>query len=178
MDIVIRKEVPSDYPIVFNLIKKAFISLDISSKDEQFLVERLRKSDSFIPELSIVAEYNDRIVGHILLTKLKIIHAEKEFDSLSLAPISVLPEYQNKGIGGKLIEVAHERAKVLGYKSIVLVGHENYYPRFGYELTSKYNIKLPFNAPEQNCMVIELEKNALDKVQGMVEYPKEFFEQD
>ena len=178
MNINIRKEKESDYKVVFELTEKAFASLEISNHDEQFLVERLRKSDVFIPELSIIAEYNGKVVGHILLTKLKIVNKENQFESLSLAPVSVLPEFQNKGIGGRLIEAAHQKAKELGYKSVILVGHENYYPRFGYELASKYGITFSFEVPDINAMAIELERGALKNISGEVRYPKEFFEQD
>ena len=139
MEITIRQESPNDFNEVFSLIEKAFRTEQLSDHSEQFLVERLRKSSAFIPELSIVAEIGNRVVGHILLTKLKIKNDQHEFDSLALAPASVLPEYQRKGIGGMLIEQAHIKAKELGHKSIVLVGHENYYPRFGYQQADKQN---------------------------------------
>ncbi|MEM0991954.1 MAG: N-acetyltransferase [Bacteroidota bacterium] len=148
----------------------------MSDHKEQFLVERLRKSSAFISELSMVAEVGGKIVGHILLTKLKIKQETNEFDSLALAPVSVLPEFQGKGIGGKLILESHKKAKALGHKSIVLLGHEKYYPRFGYEQAAKYGIELPFEVPKENCMVIELVENGLNGVRGMVEYPKEFSE--
>ena len=90
--------------------------------------------------------------------------------------MSVLPEFQGNGIGRMLIEKAHQKAKELGYKSIVLLGHENYYPRFGYRQTDKYGIKLPFEVPKENCMVVELVKNGLQGISGIVEYPKEFNE--
>jgi len=176
MELTIRKEEPRDFNAVFNLIEKAFESEKMSDHKEQFLVERLRKSDAFIPELSMVAENDNKIVGHILLTKLKIKNDQNIFDSLALAPVSVLPEYQGKGIGGMLINQAHIIAKELGHKSIVLLGHEKYYPKFGYQLTEEFGIKLPFDAPKENCMIIELTENALQGVTGMVEYPKEFNE--
>jgi predicted N-acetyltransferase YhbS len=128
MSILIRQEQPADYPAVFALVEQAFRDLKISDHTEQYLVERLRKSDAFIPELSLVAEDNGKIVGHILLTKLKIQNGQQEFESLSLAPVAVLPEYQRQGIGAMLIEEAHRVAKSLGYTSVILVGHENYYP--------------------------------------------------
>ncbi len=174
MEITIRKEESKDIDIVFNLIEKAFESEQMSDHTEHFLVERLRKSDAFIPELSMVAEIAGKIVGHILISKLKIKNEINEFDSLALAPVSVLPEFQGKGIGGKLILESHKKAKELGHKSIVLLGHEKYYPRFGYEQSDKYGIELPFEIPKENCMVIELIKNGLDGVSGTVEYPKEF----
>jgi len=172
----IRQENSDDFNDVFNVIEKAFRDEEYSDHREQFLVERLRNSDAFISELSMVAEIDGKIVGHILVTKLKIKNKTKIFHSLALAPVSVLPEFQGKGIGGKLIVESHNKAKELGHKSIVLLGHEKYYPRFGYEQAGRYNIELPFDAPKENCMAIELVENGLKGVNGMVEYPKEFNE--
>ncbi|WP_461533942.1 GNAT family N-acetyltransferase [Sinomicrobium sp.] len=96
--------------------------------------------------------------------------------SLALAPVAVLKKYQGKGIGGKLIEEAHRKAKELGFDSVILLGHEKYYPKFGYEMTKNYGIKLPFEVPDENCMLIKLTENALKDITGIVEYPKEFYE--
>ncbi|KUY30018.1 GNAT family N-acetyltransferase [Elizabethkingia ursingii] len=177
MNILFRQENKNDYAAVFNLIQRAFEKEEMSDHSEQYLVERLRNSEAFIPELSIVAEINQNIAGHILLTRIKVINNKnEEFYSLALAPVSVLPEYQGKGIGGKLIETAHKKAKELGFGSVILLGHENYYPRFGYEIAKKYGIKLPLEVPDENCMAIELIKGALEGVEGTVVYPKAFFE--
>lgn len=176
MEIAIREEKTDDFKAVFALIENAFESLQWSDHKEQFLVERLRKSKSFIPELSIVAEIGNKIVGHILMTKLKVKNDQNEFDSLALAPVSVLPEYQANGIGGMLIEQAHKKAKELGYKSVILLGHEKYYPRFGYQRADKFGIELPFEVPKENCMAIELVTGGLKGVRGTVEYLKEFNE--
>ena len=176
MKITIRQEKSTDFNAVFELIEKAFKTEELSDHKEQFLVERLRKSNAFIPELSMVAEVENKIVGHILLTKLKIKNNQDEFESLALAPVSVLPEYQRNGIGGMLIEQSHKNAKELGYKSIVLLGHESYYPRFGYSRADEFGIELPFDAPKENCLAIELIGNGLNNVNGIVEYPEEFDE--
>ncbi|KAF2341453.1 GNAT family N-acetyltransferase [Flavobacterium tistrianum] len=176
MEITLRQENKNDFESVFHLIEKAFEKEEYSDHKEQFLVERLRKSDAFIPELSIVAELDNKIVGHILFTKLKIKNDLNSFESLALAPVSVLPEFQGKGIGSKLILQGHEIAKSLGYKSVILLGHQDYYPRFGYELCKKYNIKMPFDVPAENCMVIALTENALLGISGEVIYPSQFFE--
>ena len=176
MEIKLRQENENDYKSVFQLIEKAFEKEEHSDHQEQFLVERLRKSDAFIPELSIVAEVGNEIVGHILLTKLEVKNDSESFQSLALAPVSVLPEFQGKGIGSKLILHSHKVAKDLGYKSIILLGHQDYYPRFGYELCKKYNIEMPFDVPAENCMVIALTENGLSGVNGKVVYPSAFFE--
>ena len=176
MQVTIRQEKPEDFKAVFNLIEKAFEPLQLSDHKEQFLVERLRKSSAFVPELSMVAEMEGEIVGHILLTKLKIKNEQNEFYSLALAPVSVLPAYQGKGIGGMLIEQAHKKARELGYKSVVLIGHEKYYPKFGFQQADRFGIEFPFEVPKENCMVVELVEGGLNGVTGMVEYPKEFNE--
>lgn len=173
----IRKEEKKDYKKVFSLIENAFKDEVYTDHKEQYLVERLRNSASFIPELSLVAEIDDEIVGYILLTKIKIINDNLQAsESLALAPVAVLKRYQGKGIGGELILEAHRKSKELGFKSVILLGHEKYYPKFGYEMTKKYGIKLPFDVPDENCMLIELTENALKDVSGTVEYPKEFYE--
>ncbi len=172
----IRKEERKDYKEVFKLIENAFKGEKFTDHKEQFLVERLRKSESFIPELSLVAEIDEQIVGYILLTKIKIIdNNSKVTSSLALAPVAVLKNFQGMGIGAGLIKKAHEVAKNLNYGSIILLGHEKYYPKFGYKMMKNYGIKLPFDVPDENCMLIELTDNALENVQGMVEYPDEFY---
>ena len=176
MEITIRQETKHDFDAVFKLIETAFKDELMSDHKEQFLVERLRNSKAFIPELSIVAEVKGKVVGHILLTRLKIVSEQNEFDSLALAPVSVLPEFQGKGIGGMLIKQAHKKAIELGHKSVVLLGHEKYYPKFGYQPTEKFGISLPFDVPKENCMAIELVKNGLNEVSGVVKYPTEFYE--
>ncbi|MDY0988673.1 N-acetyltransferase [Flavobacterium sp. CFBP9031] len=176
MEIKLRQENENDFESIFQLIEKAFEKEEYGDHKEQFLVERLRNSKAFIPELSIVAENDNKIVGHILFTKLKVLNDSNSFESLALAPVSVLPEFQGKVIGSKLILYGHEIAKGLGYKSVILLGHQDYYPRFGYELCEKYNIKMPFDVPAENCMVIALTEDGLKDVSGEVVYPKAFFE--
>ncbi|WP_214228226.1 N-acetyltransferase [Pedobacter sp. B4-66] len=175
MDIKIRTEEKTDTNAVFHLIEQAFAKMEESDHKEQFLVERLRKSDAFVPELSIVCEFDRKIIGYVLLTKVKIIdEPHKETGSLALGPIAVLPEFQEKGIGGKLIRFAHLRAKDLGFSSIILLGHDKYYPKFGYKMLKNYGIRLPFSVPDENCLAIELVENALQGVNGTVKYATEF----
>ncbi|MBD1420828.1 GNAT family N-acetyltransferase [Sphingobacterium chuzhouense] len=175
MNVKIRKEEKEDFKTVFELIQKSFETEELSDHKEHYLVERLRNSDAFVPELSLIAEVNNQIVGYILLTKIKIEDdAKNSYTSLALAPVAVLPEVQGKGIGGKLIEAAHKKARELGFGSVILLGHENYYPKFGYKLTKEFGIKLPFDVPEANCMAIELTEGSLQNVNGIVHYPKEF----
>lgn len=171
-NIIIRQEHENDYKQVFKVVQMAFDNERFSNKDEHNLVERLRTSKAFVPELSLVAEVNNMIVGHLLFTEITI-GAEI---ALALAPVSVLPDYQGLGIGSQLIKTGHEIAKSLGYEAVVLLGHEGYYPRFGYVKASLYDIKAPFDVPDENFLVLELKENHLKKFSGVVEYAPEFFQ--
>ena len=165
----IRKENKNDYNEVYNVIKKAFETAEHSDENEQDLVVRLRKSKAFIPELSLVAVEENKIVGYILFTKIKI----KDNIELALAPLAVLPEYQRKGIGKKLIETGHNIAKNLGYHYSIVLGSENYYSKMGYIPAIQYGIKAPFQVPDENFMAIKL-NNSPSEIKGVVEYAKEF----
>lgn len=178
MDILIRKEEVKDYNTVFDLVRKAFENEVMSDHQEHFLVNRLRETDSFIPELSLVAEMQGKIVGYILLTEIGILNEETQLvtKSLALAPVAVLPEYQNKGIGGALIKASHDKAKSLGRTSIIVLGHANYYPKFGYKQAIDFGIKMPFEVPHENSMALELVEKSLVNVSGTVVYPTAFFE--
>ncbi|WP_020538660.1 GNAT family N-acetyltransferase [Lewinella cohaerens] len=172
----IRPEKPADSLAVKTILQRAFANNEHSDQTEDLLVERLRKSPAYIPELALVATLEKKVVGHILLTKIDIVSNDGSTPSLALAPVSVHPDYQNRGFGGSLIKAAHQQARQLGYGSIVLLGHADYYPRFGYKLCRDYGIELPFQAPAENCMVVELHKGALTGVNGMVKYAPAFFE--
>jgi predicted N-acetyltransferase YhbS len=172
MNMLIRQEREKDYDAVYQVVKSAFEQMEMASGNEQDLVNRLRKSAAFIPELSLVAEMAGRITGHIMFTKMKI----GQHPSLALAPVAVLPAHQKQGIGGKLIEEGHRIARELGYSSVILVGHPDYYPRFGYQRASHWNIQAPFEVPDEAFMVLELREGGLEDVSGTIEYAPEFFE--
>jgi len=177
MTITIRQEVKADFNTTENLIKEAFAELDFSDKTEHKLVARIRKSDAFVPQLSLVAIDNaEDIVGHILLSQIKIKDNTQSEASLALAPVSVLPDEQNNGIGKQLIHEALKIAKGLGYQSVIVVGHESYYPKFGFKPASLWGIKAPFDVPDASFMAIELEDGALANISGVVQYPSVFFE--
>ncbi|UCA61606.1 N-acetyltransferase [Chryseobacterium rhizoplanae] len=173
--IKIRQEEEKDYEEVFKLTEEAFRDIEHSDHKEHFLVEKLRESEAFIPELSLVAENGNGILaGHILFTKLTVENGSETFESLALDPVSVKPEFQNQGVGGQLIQEGRRIARKLGYQSVILIGHENYYPKFGYKKTSNFGISFPFEIPEANGMAVELIKDGLKNRKGMVKYPREF----
>jgi predicted N-acetyltransferase YhbS len=174
MEIIIRKEQPADYQQVFDVVEEAFRTMPFADGNEQFLVENLRKNKAFIPELSLVAELNNQVVGHIMFTPLQVVDGGKVFYSLTLAPVSVHPDYQNRGIGSKLIEAGHSIAKKLGFTSCFVVGHSDYYPRFGYVPTAKWGIPPVHGAPPEVCMAVEFTTGALNGVTGVIKFLPEF----
>ena len=165
----IRQENKNDYEEIYNVVKTAFETAEHSDENEQDLVVALRNSDSFIPELSLVAIKDNKIVGHILFTKIKIGNHEE----LALAPLAVLPEYQKQGIGSKLIQQGHKIAKELGYHYSIVLGSETYYPKFGYVPAIQYGIKAPFEVSNENFMAIKLNDTDAE-IKGTVQYAKEF----
>jgi predicted N-acetyltransferase YhbS len=166
----IRQEQKSDHKKVYEINKQAF-----DQENESKLIEKIRVGEGFVPELSLVAELDGEIVGHILLSKIKIV-GEAEYESLALGPMAVVPKLQRQGIGGKLVNTGLEIAKKLGFESVIVVGHKDYYPKFGFEKASKWGIKCPFEVPDEAFMAIELVENSLKNKAGTVVYPKEFME--
>lgn len=165
----IRQETPADYAAVYHVVKEAFEHAEHTDGHEQDLVAALRKSNAFIPELSLVAVEDGTIVGHILFTRAFV----KDVEVLALAPLSVLPEYQNRGIGLSLIRQGHIAARKLGYRYSVVLGHPKYYPKAGYVPASQYGVKAPFEVEDENFMIVCLGGNS-DPLNGMIEYDQAF----
>ncbi|MGO0062993.1 GNAT family N-acetyltransferase [Brevibacillus fluminis] len=176
MHISIREERAEDYKQTEGVVKSAFAAVEISDKNEHELVARIRRSAAFLPELSLVAidTEKEEIVGHLLLSKIGIRNGEQVAPSLALAPVSVAPDYQNQGVGKLLIRHALQKAKELGYDSVIVLGHPRYYPKFGFKPASFWGIKAPFEIPDEVFMAVELNENALDRVSGVVEYSSAF----
>lgn len=165
----IRKEESKDYAEIYEVVKSAFNSAELADGNEQNLVNELRTSASYIPQLSLVAEENGKIIGHIMFTKAKA----GTVDVLALAPLSVLPEYQKKGVGTALIKEGHSIARQLGYRYSVVLGSEKYYPRFGYVPASLFGIISPFDVPDENFMAFNI-KQEDTCIHGVMKYAKEF----
>lgn len=168
-NLIIRQEKIKDYDDVYHVVKEAFESAEHSDGNEQDLVVELRKSKSFIPELSLVAIEDDKIVGHILFTKALV----QDIEVLALAPLSVLPDYQNRGIGLSLMKEGHDIAHKLGYQYSIVLGHSQYYPKAGYIPASRYGIKAPFEVDDESFMAICFSESQ-NKLNGIIEYDKAF----
>ena len=165
----VRKEISTDYETVYSVVKRAFESAEHADGNEQDLVNALRKGDAFIPELSLVAEVDGKIVGHIMFTKATV----DGKTVLALAPLSVLPECQRKGIGKALIQEGHKIAKELGYTYSIVLGSEKYYPKSGYSPAEGFGIKAPFDVPNENFMACKLVETDVT-IHGTIKYAPEF----
>ena len=166
---LIRRENKSDYEKIYDVVKDAFKSAEHADGNEQELVCDLRSGDSYIPELSLVAEIEGIIVGYIIFTKARV----GEVPVVALAPLSVIPEYQRKGIGTALVKEGHRIAADLGFAYSVVLGSENYYPKFGYVPADTVGIQAPFDVPSENFMAYKLRKDAPEAC-GVMRYAGEF----
>lgn len=165
----IRRETSRDHDAVYTLIQEAFASAEHSDGNEQDLVQALRASPAFVPELSLVAEENGSLVGHILFTEAKV----GEDTVLALAPLSVRPAAQRRGVGTALIREGHRIAAELGYGYALVLGSATYYPRSGYRPAESFGIEVPPGMPPANFMAIRLRADARP-IGGAVTYADEF----
>jgi putative acetyltransferase len=164
--ITIREESPADFPAVREVNERAF-----GRPAEARLVDMLRAANKAV--LSLVATLDGRVVGHILFSPISVSVAPPDFCGVGLAPMSVLPEFQNRGIGSSLVREGLATCKRRGYDAVVVLGHVRYYPRFGFSRAVDYGLDSEYDAPE-SFMVVELKEGALKKVSGLVKYASKF----
>lgn len=164
---IIRNEQPSDYRAVEEVTREAFWNLYVPGCDEHYLVHKIRDIPDFIRELSFVAELDGKIVGSIFFTKSWIIgDSGLRHDTITLGPVSVLPELHNKGIGRALIEYAKQAAAKLGHRAILLYGYPGYYKRLGFRHAKEFGISNPEGKYPLAHQVLELYDGALDGISG------------
>ncbi|WP_170922936.1 hypothetical protein A5821_000433 [Enterococcus sp. 7F3_DIV0205] len=137
---IIRLENQADFAKIYHFTKEAFETAKVKDGDEQNFVERLRKSENYLPNLAFVAEKNEEIVGHIMLSKTSISNKNKISEVLILAPLTVRLDQRNQGLGGELIAIAEKEAKKFNYQMIILIGDPSYYSRHGFVQASTYGI--------------------------------------
>nr|WP_185741299.1 N-acetyltransferase [Clostridium sp. KNHs216] len=159
----IRKEKETDYEKVEEITRKAFWNLYIPGCIEHYLVHVMRPHKDFLPELDLVIEVDNQIIGNIMYTKTKLIgESGEEKDILTFGPVCILPKYQRKGYGKKLMEYSFEQAIALGYDVIVIFGSPNNYVSCGFKSCKRYNVCLENETYPAAMMVKELKPDALD----------------
>lgn len=138
----IREEQPSDVEKIWEVNSDAF-----ETDAEANLVNALRNSGCTY--ISLIAEIENNVVGHILFTQVELIGNANKLNIIWLAPMAVLTTYQNKGIGSKLVKAGLEQCRSQGYAAVVVLGHPNYYPKFGFVPSVKYGIKSEYAVPDE-----------------------------
>lgn len=164
--VLIREEGPGDASAVRRVNEEVF-----EGQEEAGLVDALRSRG--VVTLSLVAVKDGQIVGHILFTPATIEGPEREFPAVALGPMAVLPEHQRQGIGTALAEAGLARCREAGHECAIVLGIAAYYPRFGFELASRWSIKDVWGATE-NFMAMELRDGALHGCEGVAKYQPEF----
>jgi predicted N-acetyltransferase YhbS len=170
----LRLEEEKDYRIVEELTREAFWNVYFPGCAEHLLIHNLRKTNEFIKELDFVAIYNNKLIGNIVYVKAKIKDMGKEYTILTFGPISVLPEYQNNGIGSKLIKHTINLSKEMGYKAVIIYGDPEYYKRFGFKESKEYNITNKDKKYPAVLLVLELYPNALNGIKGIFDEGKPY----
>jgi putative acetyltransferase len=163
----IRSEKSGDMDKVWEINVAAF-----ETDTEAKLVNALRESG--VSYISLVAEVTGELVGHILFTPVELVDDGSGLKLMGLGPMAVMPKYQNKGIGSQLVKEGLEHCLRQGYDAVVVLGHPEYYPRFGFVPSIKYGIKSEYEVPDEAFMILELKKNSLKGKSGVIKYNPAF----
>jgi len=160
----IREERPADVAAVREVNRRAF-----EQERESNIVDALRANGGAL--LSLVATIDDQVVGHVMYSRVSV---GDMVNGAALGPMAVLPEHQRQEIGTRLIDTGNQKIKDAGYPFIIVVGHAEYYPRFGFRPAGKYGIKCEWDVPEEVFMVLMLDAAKMQGVAGLAKYRDEF----
>jgi putative acetyltransferase len=164
-NLVLRAEGRSDLDVIREVHRLAF-----GREEEARLVDDLRDEGYF--RISSIAEVGGRVVGHILFSELPILTSGGQVDALALAPMAVVPSHQRRGIGSALVREGLRACRDSGNRIVIVLGHPEFYPRFGFSAMMASRLRAPFSGPA--FMAIELVLGALEGVEGEVRYPPPF----
>lgn len=167
---------PTDYPAVAQLVREAFQKSAHGYQGEAEIVAKIRQEAGYRPELEVAAftSKKDELLGYGLLSEVAVVNETKSFTGLVLAPLAVAPRAQHQGVGSQLIKELERRARELNYPFISVLGHPDYYPRFGYVPASRFQIQAPFPVPDEAFLIKELTATGLVGVSGIIRYSKAF----
>lgn len=159
----IREETAADVEAIREVNRRAF-----GQDQEGNIVDALRSNGAAL--LSLVAIVDGEVVGHILYSPATV----GETTGAALGPMSVLPEFQRQGIGSRLVEAGNERLRDAGHPFVIVVGHAEYYPRFGFTPASKHGIRCEWDLPDEVFMLAVLDPVKMQGVSGLAKYRHEF----
>lgn len=163
---ILRPETPADHRAVELLTREAFWGTSRLTCDEHLLVHRLRTSEAFVPGLDVVAEVDGVVVGHVIWSRARVVGEGGTWDVLTFGPLSVLPAYQGTGVGSALMRHTLAAAARLGHRAVVVYGHPDYYPRFGFVRAGDVGVTAPGGATYDALMALALVEGGLSGVRG------------
>ena len=166
MNIFLRNITETDHYEIELVAKRAFWNLNMPGCDEHYLVHRLWNASCYIPEISLAATVDDKVIGAILYSKAKIKTDSAIIDVLTFGPLCVDPDYQNIGVGKKLLLESMSLAAEKGYKAIFICGVPTYYPKFGFKTADTFGTTMPDGSNFDAFMGYELQKDALNSITG------------
>lgn len=169
MTVGTRSVGPSDGPAIRNVHERAFGG----RLDEANLVDELTSEGKAV--VALVAAQDGEVVGHVLFSEVSLEPPAHGLRAVGLAPLAVLPNYQRRGIGSSLVQRGLDACRAAGYDAVVVLGHPNYYLRFGFTRASDYGLDNEYDADEA-LMVLELVQGRLAGCSGLVRYAPEFGE--
>ncbi len=170
---IIRAETPGDYPGVASTNNAAF-----NEENEAHLIDLIRQTDLYVPELSLVAVEDDQVVGHVMFSYVTLETPTGEVRILDLAPLAVDPDHQGKGVGTALSEHGLELVEGRREPLVLVEGIPSYYPRFGFERASLHGITPPSPKIPHDAFMVKLLSNYDSSYRGQVRYPPAFYEAD
>jgi putative acetyltransferase len=170
--LIIRRETEADWNDVCEVNERAF-----GRPDEADLVDKLREANAVT--LSLVGVLDGRIIAHVLFSPVVLEMdggrtAKSSGFGVGLGPVAVLPEYQNQGFGSQLIWEGIRQCREVGHGFMVVLGHPEYYPRFGFQPSVELGIRSQFDVPSEVFMVMEFKPEALHDKKGLIKYRPEF----
>jgi putative acetyltransferase len=163
--LTVRPETTADLDAIFRVESAAF-----GEETEAGLVNALRDAGNLL--LSLVAEENGEIVGHIAFSPMKIESDTAPHVAVCLAPLAVAPSHQNQGVGGALMTAGLDALRASGHGAVLLLGHPSYYPRFGFRPAREFDVH--YQDDRDAFMALELRPGALNGVSGMARFAPEF----
>jgi len=176
MNIEIRHETKDDHRETETLTRDAFWDMYKPGCDEHLLLHKIRDLQVFVSELNYVAVTGGTIIGNIVFSKASVVNDnEYEFEVLTMGPVSVLPEYQGKSVGSRLINHALDHAGKMGFAAVLIFGNPEYYSRFGFVNAAKYNIQTSEGENFDAFMALELFENSLQGMEGKFYIDQVFF---
>ena len=167
MYVIIRPERRQDKQRIRQINVEAF-----GSEAESNLIEVLRNSGILL--ISLIAEVNGEVIGHILFSPVDLRGNKSNVSIAGLSPMAVMPKWQRKGMGSMLVKEGLRLCKESGYAAVVVLGHPEYYARFGFAPSVRYGIKSEYDVPDEVFMAVELSEGSLADCGGIVRYHAAF----